>query len=362
MTIRDIKHAKATNESSAEDALKKRKRERKATKDLNLLSFGDEEAAFEAPSKQKTKRKKMMSSHDLLDDKKLKSQVDEELLQKIAEAEPSAKSEVREKKAEKKLSAKDSLKAAVAAASVGKKEVKSEPSSDEPMGVASKETRITDTKSKAKEGKKQEQDEYQQLRAELKKSRKAVPVLMGDRAKEQEKERAFHDMLTPLQQQRQKYLQRKKAATRSSRQQDTLEKLKQFQSTLIAANTKKTGSGEEQEQEKGEEKKKEAYHGQVLESDDEDDLKGDLSWMAAKLKFKKHIDVRGARFVACSTSVMCMATNRAMIRCCIPQDQFRAGAGPSVDVRGPTVSLRARSLLERSGLTSWTVWTSPRTT
>jgi len=320
VTVRDIKHAKATDESSAEDALKKRKRERKATKDLNLLSFGDEEAAFEAPSKQKTKRKKMMSSHDLLDDKKLKSEVDEELLQKIAEAEPSARSEGREKKSEKKLSAKDSLKAAVAAASAGKKEVKSEHSIDEPVDVAPKETPVTETKSKPKEKKKkQELDEYQQLRTELKKSQKAVPVLMGDRAKEQEKERAFHDMLTPLQQQRQKYLQRKKAATRSSRQQDTLEKLKQFQSTLIAANTKKTGSGEEQDQEKSEEmekKKKEAYHGQVLESDDEDDLKGDLSWMAAKLKFKKHIDVRGVRFVDHLTSVMSMTTNRAMPCCC----------------------------------------------
>lgn len=298
MSSRDIKHAKASDTSStAEDALKKKKRERKATKDLKLLSFGDEEEVLDADttSKKKTKRKKMMSSHDLLDDRKLKAEVDTELLEKIAEAEPIREANGKKLSTGPKKSAKESLKAAVAAAAAREKggamPVGSKSTNGEGQTAAAPEA--TARVSQRSDTKKREQDEYKQLREELRKSRKAVPLLMGDKAKREEEARAFDDMLTPLQQQRQKYLQRKKDTSRSSRQQETLLKLKSFQATLADAHTKTGGDGKDGD--KSSRGKDEAYHGQVLESDGEKsdaEANDDNSWMTAKLKFKKHIDVR----------------------------------------------------------------------
>jgi hypothetical protein len=96
-------------------------------------------------------------------------------------------------------------------------------------------------------------------------------------------------MLTPLQQQRQKYLERKRATNRSDRQQETLNRLAKFRTSLQAAK-----SQAHNESEGGDSTKKETqtYHGQVLEGDEYDDGEDntDTSWMAAKLKFKKHID------------------------------------------------------------------------
>ena len=145
-------------------------------------------------------------------------------------------------------------------------------------------------------------DEYHQLREELKKSRKAVSLVIGEKAKTQEQEKAFTDMLTPLQQQRQKFLARKKSST-TARQQETLARLAKFKATLSAAHEeKKQPSDHDEGDAKPQSETKAAYHGQVLSegSDDEEDPVGkDKSWMTAKLKFKKHIDVRSKqhRFV-----------------------------------------------------------------
>ncbi|KAJ8576668.1 hypothetical protein ON010_g2543 [Phytophthora cinnamomi] len=287
----------AAEASTTEDSQKKKKRERKATKDLKLLSFGDEEEAFQdevdggATKSKKKKAKKIMSSHDLLDDRKLKSEVDAEVLQRVADTSDEAASE------EKKERSRASLKAAVAAASAVSKHLQgNEKLSGEKVEGSAKRSDSTivgrlDTESQEK---KKDREEYVKLREELRKAKKAVPLLMGEEAKKQEKDRAFQDMLTPLQQQRQKYLQRKKTSNRSAREQDTLSKLKKFQAALIDVNVnqREPSKAKESNGSQQEDAEAESYHGQILEDgdDDGDDTNDDKSWMTAKLKFKKHID------------------------------------------------------------------------
>lgn len=305
---RDIQH-KRSESTAAEDAAKKKKRERKATKDLKLLSFGDEEEEFQQEVTKK--RKKLMSSHDLLDDKKLKAQVDKELLQKIAETASGDSNTGRADKSNsdgmsKKEAARASLKAAVASATA-KKSVDPSSAADSSDASKAQEAEVESasaTQKKKSKSKRDEQDEYTRLREELRTSKKAAPVLMGSKAKEQDDAKAFHDMLTPLQQQRQKYLQKKKASSRSGRQQETLQKLMQFKAKLEVVNKSHDGADGNDGSGDGEgdhKKDAEAYHGQILgdDSDDDDvsssqktDKEKDLSWMTAKLKFKKHIDVR----------------------------------------------------------------------
>ncbi|POM72795.1 Phosphoglycerate mutase family, partial [Phytophthora palmivora] len=290
-----------------ENAQKKKKRERKATKDLKLLSFGDEEEAFQeevdggAKKSKKKKAKTMMSSHDLLDDRKLKSGVHAEVLQRVTET--SGEMVIDEKKKQSRAR----LKAAVAAASVSSNHAQSADVSNEQNEDVEKNCNSTDAGVSAtgSSSKRNDREEYAKLREELRKSKKAVPLLMGEEAKKLEKDRAFQNMLTPLQQQRQKYLQRKKSGNRSAREQDTLTKLKKFQATLFNVN-KATPAKDVKSEEDAKKTKKastESYHGQILEDDEDDDeTNDDKSWMTAKLKFKKHID-----------------------------DQFRAGNEPSTD-------------------------------
>uniref|UniRef100_A0AAV1UG66 PPIase cyclophilin-type domain-containing protein n=1 Tax=Peronospora matthiolae TaxID=2874970 RepID=A0AAV1UG66_9STRA len=273
--------------SNANDSQEKNKQKRKATKDLKLLSFGDDEEAFqeEITGSAKTLKKKaktMMSSHDLLGDQKLKAEVDAKVLQKVAETNSAATSE------DKKARAREKLKAAVAAAS--NKTDSSEKGRDASNNL---DTTNGDKFSASSSRQKIDRGEYAQLREVLRKSKKAVPLLMGEEAKKLDEGRAFQDMLTPLQQQRQKYLQRKKSSKRSTREQETLMKLKRFQTTLISVNSKNTNPANGADAKSNETKTDiiESYHGQILEKDDEhDDTNDDKSWMTAKLKFKKHID------------------------------------------------------------------------
>ncbi|CAI5732651.1 unnamed protein product [Peronospora destructor] len=291
-----VPRAVKRNESTTEDSAHKKKRERKATKDLKLLSFGDEEEVFQeetdGEAKKKKKAKTMMSSHDLLDDRKLKADVDAEVLKRVSATSAEAISE------EKKERARANLKAAVAAAS--SKDASSKKREDANKSIILKKGDKFAIDSKIQEA---GQQEYAKLREELRKSKKAVPLLMGKEAKKLEEGRAFQDMLTPLQQQRKKYLQRKKASNRSAREQDTLLKLKKFQATLVDVNAKKASLAEDANENKTKKDGAESYHGQILEDDDDNgDSNADKSWMTAKLKFKKHID-----------------------------DQFRSGNDPSTD-------------------------------
>jgi hypothetical protein len=133
-------------------------------------------------------------------------------------------------------------------------------------------------------------DEYTKLREELRKNRSAANVIVGEKAKELDKAKAYHDMLTPLQQQRQKYLAKKKSSN-ATRQSDTLKKLAAFQQTLSQASQEARTKGEKSQEYTS--VSKESSHGQVFSEDsgEENEEKDDKSWMTAKLKFKKHIDV-----------------------------------------------------------------------
>uniref|UniRef100_M4C143 PPIase cyclophilin-type domain-containing protein n=1 Tax=Hyaloperonospora arabidopsidis (strain Emoy2) TaxID=559515 RepID=M4C143_HYAAE len=314
--------------SSANDSQEKNKQKRKATKDLKLLSFGDDEEAFqeEIAGSAKTLKKKaktMMSSHDLLGDQKLKAEVDAKVLQKVAETNGAATSE------DKKARAREKLKAAVAAAS--NKTDSSEKGRDASNNL---DTTNGDKFSASSSRQKIDREEYAKLREELRKSKKAVPLLMGEEAKKLDEGRAFQDMLTPLQQQRQKYLQRKKSSKRSTREQETLMKLKRFQTTLISVNSKNTNLANDADAKSDETKTDiiESYHGQILENDDEhDDTNDDKSWMTAKLKFKKHIDVSYSHCIGVSGSLCYKTVLTVLYRLRIPQDQFRSGHDPSAD-------------------------------
>jgi len=86
-------------------------------------------------------------------------------------------------------------------------------------------------------------------------------------------------MLTPLQEMRAKYKARQKEL--GKRESDTLAKLTAFQAALRVA---KAGAAPAATS-----KETAVYSGQVLE-DDEGTGGNDDTWMAHKLKFKKHID------------------------------------------------------------------------
>eukprot|EP01033_Poteriospumella_lacustris_P011230 gene11230-7985_t len=135
-------------------------------------------------------------------------------------------------------------------------------------------------RAKREEGLKSKSNEYTQLRDELLRSRRAVNVLTGAEAANVQKQNAFQEMLTPLEQRRQKYMQRK--AVHGHREDDTLSKLDAFKKTLQAS--KPEGKDEARAA-------VESYHGQVLEanSDEEENLS---DWCSGKLKFKRHVDDR----------------------------------------------------------------------
>lgn len=123
-------------------------------------------------------------------------------------------------------------------------------------------------------------EEYAALREKIRSSRKATPVITGHKAEEQQKSKAFHEMLTPLQQQRQKFMKQKRHY--GDRQKSTLEKLEKFKSSVKRA---KSTSNDKPS------KEAENYHGQVEEGKSDEEDENDATWMTTQLKFKKHIDV-----------------------------------------------------------------------
>ncbi|KAI9911813.1 hypothetical protein PsorP6_009656 [Peronosclerospora sorghi] len=277
---RAVKKKETTTDDNAHT---KKKRERKATKDLKLLSFGDEEDVFQNEVDNSTKKKKkakiMMSCHDILDDRMLDTKVDAEVLQRATATTSDTVNEA------KKDQARAKLKAAVTTAL--KKDDLSESRKDDDTNFCIKIAEKTNAGLKKIQ---KEQEEYIKLRQELRRSKKAIPLELGKAAKKLNEERAAHDMLTPLQQQRQKYLKRMKASSRSTREQETLSKLKIFEQSLVNVNKKKAARAEDEQCEPMK-ASAESYHGQILEDDEDDnDTNDDKSWMTAKLKFKKHID------------------------------------------------------------------------
>lgn len=86
-------------------------------------------------------------------------------------------------------------------------------------------------------------------------------------------------MLTPLEQRRQKYLQRK--AVSSDREGSTLSKLEEFKKGLKSSKSVET---------KETTKQTESYHGQILDNNSDEDDANMNDWYVGKLKFRKHVD------------------------------------------------------------------------
>ncbi|KAF0705799.1 Aste57867_6956 [Aphanomyces stellatus] len=279
------------------DVAKEQKKKRKGTKDLKLLSFGDEaEEDFIKPTK---KTKGSLSSHDVLKDPKLSQHVDKTLQSKVAslpvERDVASDDDNDDNAPSAPTVSLNTLKARISdklkkkttnVHTTAKPKLHEDTSAD---ALADDENSDDDGKKKKKKKKKSQKDEYTLLKEELQKSHKAAAILKGDKLKAAEAERAYHEMLTPLQLRRQKYLANKKS-TMSDRQKHTLDRLESFKSTLTKViETKKSKAVEEVE----EVKQTETYHGQVLSEDSDAegaDDPNDQSWMTAKLKFKKHID------------------------------------------------------------------------
>ncbi len=89
-------------------------------------------------------------------------------------------------------------------------------------------------------------------------------------------------MLTPLEQRRQKYLQRK--AVSSDREENTLNKLDEFKKGLKSSKSKPALESNEST------KQTESYHGQILEHNSDEDDANMNDWYVGKLKFRKHVD------------------------------------------------------------------------
>lgn len=226
---------------------------------LTLLSFGDEEA--EDVPQDNTGIK---SSHDILNDKKLSRTTEQDVVNQTKENHERRKntnSSLREDdpkysenpedfdaKMRKKIEAKQAA-------------------------TASSQTQEQEREAKIGE-------RYEEFRKMLKREgdekRKATKV-KGKAADEEQAQK----LLTPAQQLRKKYLDRKRQ--HGSREKETLERLNKFKGSLQAIAKDPSIAP------KVDSDKVEGYHGQVLEDEGGED-ENSLEWMAAQLKSKKHID------------------------------------------------------------------------
>ena len=116
-------------------------------------------------------------------------------------------------------------------------------------------------------------NEYQQMKNELLRSQRAIRVITGEEAQANDKETAFHDMTSLVEQRRLKYLKRKK--THGDRENETLAKLQSFKSKL--SKTKEDSN----------ELVEELSEGNVDKDEDENDDNGGYK---GKLKFVHHPD------------------------------------------------------------------------
>ena len=127
-------------------------------------------------------------------------------------------------------------------------------------------------------------DEFVKLKDELLKSRRAVQVLTGADAENHRKQEGDLKLVSEVEQRRQKYIKRKRE--HGDRSKETFQKLMRFKTGL---NSSKDNILSGRIKDLGDKKDEEHYHGQVLEADSDDD--DDLSnWNTGKLKFKKHVD------------------------------------------------------------------------
>ncbi|RQM27570.1 hypothetical protein B5M09_007028 [Aphanomyces astaci] len=280
-----------------------KKKRRKGTKDLKLLSFGDEadEEFVQQPVK---KIKGGLSSHDVLRDPKLSQRVDESLQTKVASmpvhVDPISDGDdngddigdddvAAASLSTLKARISDKLKKKSALVHTTAKPKLHDAHADHEKDASDVDHDGKKKKKSKKESKKVQKDEYTLLKEHLKKTHKAAAMLKGDKLKAAEAEKAYQEMLTPLQLRRQKYLANKKSSA-GDRQKQTLSRLESFKSTLSQVlETKK-----KKHENTSTENDTEVYHGQVMadgSDDDDDEIHKDPSWMTKELKFKKHIDL-----------------------------------------------------------------------
>ena len=290
-------------EEKQETAQEAAKRKRKATRDLKLLSFGEEEeesAKISLPRKDTESSSSSSSSKDVGGNGKSRKS--------------NGRSVYGDDEEER-----DAPVAAVSAAALGKRTEatsmertsRSLPTtSSSAMPISSKSGRAiaeeddgegpltgqdmsdlvrSTTSNKQEKMLKERSEEFQRLKENLLRSKQAVKVLTGGDAEMIRKEAAEHDLVTPLEQRRQKYIKRK--TEHGSRSDETFAKLQQFTNTLRASKAKATSSSSSSASSAAPPAESETYHGQVLERDSDDEEKvGGLNdgWHIGGLKFKKH--------------------------------------------------------------------------
>lgn len=126
--------------------------------------------------------------------------------------------------------------------------------------------------------------EFDTVKKELLRARKAVTVLTGAEATKARETAASESLVSTHQQYRQRFLKRKKEF--GERQEETLEKLKMFSEKIQSSKATAVAAPEVKVE-------VESYHGQVLEHDSDDENGTEVleDWYVGKLKFrKKHID------------------------------------------------------------------------
>eukprot|EP01038_Epipyxis_sp_PR26KG_P007310 gene7310-9958_t len=276
------------------------KKNRKAVKDLKLLSFGEEE---DENNNEEVFKGRIHSSHDSkFKDKKLSSKVPTSLKQELEQAQNQSITDSLNNN-NSKLRNKINQQAnydyddshnfdRVMKNNMLKKKVENEiknnnnpPDDEEEDDVHNSKgllERIISNQNKEEISAKS--IEYNKLREDLLRSRRAINVITGSDAEKMRAEAAFKDLATPLEQMRQKYKKRKNEY--GDRSEETLEKLKMFTDSLRKEKTKVNSTKEVTKENKN---ASESYHGQVLQdnSDEEVDLQ---QWHLGKLKFRKHID------------------------------------------------------------------------
>ena len=306
----------ADNDNKQKDQTLKRKKKRKGKLDTNVLSFGDE--FVEEENAASSVPKGMKSSHDLVQSKMLKKEVDEQVKGAVLEEENNKNNDDDAGKKKKKRrrtedsddeekddsSEKESKPPKAANAKFSQRQSSSksnmDPKADTTIGVTytKKEDRDKEEEEKAKQPPK-EQDKPVKGRQKVAESRNEPSV-------------------SAVEARRLKYTKGKKS--KKEREEETLAKLNAFRSTVkqtveekkVSASSK--GQPHKQQQDNslasrmarkaqqeagdGSDNAREnipTYHGQVLESDDDDEDKGDQDgksdWLATSFKCRRHIDI-----------------------------------------------------------------------
>lgn len=253
--------AKAVND----DDKPKKKKKRKGKLDVNVLSFGDELEEGEAATSIK-------SSHDVLDSKTLSKNVDEETAERVRERPSDDQKEPAVQKRKRPR--------------VEEKHVERDQDSDSAPIIYSK----TKTKAKATTA------ESTGVKASIPEPSTEKPV-----ASNEEKQSSKADSIVELR--RSKYMN-KGRASKKQREESTIAKLMAFQNkvkdqagaakrdsrkdgnenSLASRMARRSAADGTNDQDVG----GAAYHGQVLESDD--DERGASDWLGTRFKCRKHMD------------------------------------------------------------------------